>query len=157
MRHEKAFLGDIAQHPEDDAPRLVFADWLEEHGREARAEFIRAQCALARMDDGDERRPDLEARQAQLLPAHRKGWAGPLRHWARRWEFRRGFVEGVTLPAEVFLLHAQELFRLAPVRAVHLVDVVGHEGELASCPHLARLTGLALTDPRFGAGQRRSD
>jgi uncharacterized protein (TIGR02996 family) len=29
--------------PDDDAPRLVLADWLEEHGEEARAKFIRRQ------------------------------------------------------------------------------------------------------------------
>ena len=24
-----AFLEDILEHPEDDAPRLIYADWLE--------------------------------------------------------------------------------------------------------------------------------
>jgi uncharacterized protein (TIGR02996 family) len=41
-----AFLADILKHPGDDAPRLIFADWLEEHGDGARAEFIRVQCEL---------------------------------------------------------------------------------------------------------------
>jgi uncharacterized protein (TIGR02996 family) len=39
---EKAFLRDISANPEDDAPRLIFADWLEEQGDAARAEFSRA-------------------------------------------------------------------------------------------------------------------
>ena len=30
----------------DDAPRLIYADWLSENGDEARAEFIRVQCEL---------------------------------------------------------------------------------------------------------------
>jgi uncharacterized protein (TIGR02996 family) len=34
--------------PEDDAPRLVYADWLDEHGEPERAEFIRVQIRLAR-------------------------------------------------------------------------------------------------------------
>jgi uncharacterized protein (TIGR02996 family) len=34
-------------NPEDDLPRLVFADWQEEHGQIAHAELIRVQCALA--------------------------------------------------------------------------------------------------------------
>ncbi len=32
----------------DDLPRLVLADWIEEHGNADRAEFIRVQCELAR-------------------------------------------------------------------------------------------------------------
>ena len=44
-----AFLQSIIAAPDDDAPRLVYADWLEEHGGEPeRAEFIRVQCELAR-------------------------------------------------------------------------------------------------------------
>src|SRR4051812_39778098 len=31
--------------PEDDAPRLILADWLEEHAEEERATFIRRQIA----------------------------------------------------------------------------------------------------------------
>src|SRR5262249_51187264 len=35
------------------AVRLVYADWLEEHGQPERAEFIRAQVELARENDED--------------------------------------------------------------------------------------------------------
>jgi uncharacterized protein (TIGR02996 family) len=28
---EQAFLADILEHPDDDTPRLVYADWLDEH------------------------------------------------------------------------------------------------------------------------------
>jgi uncharacterized protein (TIGR02996 family) len=52
--NDEAFLETIRQNPEDDAPRLVYADWLEEQG-DIRAEFLRleVQCprgALARID-----------------------------------------------------------------------------------------------------------
>jgi uncharacterized protein (TIGR02996 family) len=52
MKHEDAFLQSIREHPEDDTPRLIFADWLDEHdngknGYAPRAEFIRVQCELA--------------------------------------------------------------------------------------------------------------
>jgi uncharacterized protein (TIGR02996 family) len=43
------FIRAIVENPFDDAPRLIFADWLEEHGDAARAEFIRVQCEVARM------------------------------------------------------------------------------------------------------------
>jgi uncharacterized protein (TIGR02996 family) len=43
-----AFLDAIFDHPDDDTPRLVYADWLQEHGQENYAQFIRLQCAAAR-------------------------------------------------------------------------------------------------------------
>ncbi|HVK16992.1 MAG TPA: TIGR02996 domain-containing protein [Fimbriiglobus sp.] len=44
---ERALIQAIIAAPDDDLPRLVYADWLEEHGRPERAEFIRVQCELA--------------------------------------------------------------------------------------------------------------
>lgn len=38
----RPFLDMIRAHPDDDGPRLVYADWLDEHGECDRAEFIRA-------------------------------------------------------------------------------------------------------------------
>ena len=38
---ERAFLDAIADNPEDDTARLVYADWLEEHSRFAAADAIR--------------------------------------------------------------------------------------------------------------------
>jgi uncharacterized protein (TIGR02996 family) len=40
----EAFLREIFDNPDDDTPRLVFADLLEEHGEGLRAAFIRWQC-----------------------------------------------------------------------------------------------------------------
>jgi uncharacterized protein (TIGR02996 family) len=48
MTHEAAFLVNVLAAPNDDAPRLIFADWLEEYGGQPeRGEFIRVQIALA--------------------------------------------------------------------------------------------------------------
>jgi uncharacterized protein (TIGR02996 family) len=38
----------VIARPEDDAPRLAFADWCDEHGDETWGEFIRVQCELDR-------------------------------------------------------------------------------------------------------------
>ena len=43
MSTESALLAAIWADPHDDTPRLVYADWLDEHDQPARAEFIRAQ------------------------------------------------------------------------------------------------------------------
>ena len=49
MSEEAGFLGAILAEPGEDLHRQVYADWLDDHGQESRAEFIRAQCALAAM------------------------------------------------------------------------------------------------------------
>lgn len=48
MTDGEAILRTILDNPDDDAPRLVYADWLDEHGQEEAAEFIRVQVELAR-------------------------------------------------------------------------------------------------------------
>jgi len=42
---ELAFLQGILEEPDDEGIRLIFADWLEEHGN-ILGEFIRIQCQL---------------------------------------------------------------------------------------------------------------
>lgn len=46
-----ALLAGVLAAPDDDAPRLVFADALEEQGDEARAAFIRCQIEIARTEN----------------------------------------------------------------------------------------------------------
>jgi uncharacterized protein (TIGR02996 family) len=64
---DEAFLADICEHPDDDAPRLIYADWLDEHGQPERAEFIRVQIELARLPEDARQRPTLEVREAEIL------------------------------------------------------------------------------------------
>src|SRR5438874_2139584 len=96
---ERAFLAAIREAPDDDTHRLVYADWLDDHGDEARAEFIRVQVELARLPGKDARRPGLEKRETELLAAHRESWLGPLTKVLRYKDctFRRGFPEDLTL------------------------------------------------------------
>jgi uncharacterized protein (TIGR02996 family) len=65
MTHD-AFLQAILDAPDDETPRLVYADWLEDNGDEARGRLIRAQCAAARLDENDPRRKELEREAADL-------------------------------------------------------------------------------------------
>src|SRR6476659_1135869 len=90
MSDESALLAAIRAAPEDDAPRLVYADWLDEHGQPERAEFIRVQIELARRDA-----PALRRRQAELLAEHHDAFAGPLAAPGLRYVFRRGFIAGL--------------------------------------------------------------
>lgn len=69
------------EEPDDDTPRLILADWLEEHG-DPRGEFIRVQCALDKIMPLGYRpsNPKLarpQKRQKELLAAHQAEWLEP--------------------------------------------------------------------------------
>jgi len=57
MTEQVGLLAAILDDPAADAPRLIFADWLEEHGQPERAEFIRVQCEIARLTAWQETNP----------------------------------------------------------------------------------------------------
>lgn len=71
---EAAFLRSIAEEGEDNTGRLVFADWLEDNGDPARAEFLRVQCELTSAKLAKKRREQLRLRERALLDAHRAKW-----------------------------------------------------------------------------------
>jgi uncharacterized protein (TIGR02996 family) len=76
MSERDALLKAVCENPDDDTPRLVFADWLQENGEEERAEFIRLQIEVARrfeagtLADDD---PD-EFLAGELERAHGSRW-----------------------------------------------------------------------------------
>ncbi len=139
-----AFLEAIAGRPDDDTPRLVYADWLEERG-DPRGTFVRVQCALDRLSADDPRRPALEDQADDLLAAHGQEWAAPLRGGAHEWRFRRGFVEWVDADVETFLESGGTWFAAFPLRGVRLrLQTPKLVSAVAACPHLARLKSLAV-------------
>src|SRR5215831_11981720 len=74
MTNDGAFLNAILADPAADAPRLVYADWLEENGQSGRAEFLRGQCELEKCPKDNGRRKELEVRGRELLAIHRDEW-----------------------------------------------------------------------------------
>jgi uncharacterized protein (TIGR02996 family) len=123
MTHADAFLQHILECPNDDAPRLIYADWLEEQGDAesiARAEFIRVQCALAGENVPPHRRTELEWRKRKILEHYNAEWARSIRRLVRTWNYHRGFVDDVTLSPRRFLAHAGQLFRRTPIQHLHL-------------------------------------
>ena len=153
MTDGDALLAAILATPDDDTPRLVYADWLDENGDPERAEFIRTQIQLGRAPT-----LTLRAREKTLLAAHADEWLAPLRekggpldHGEAHGEFRRGFLEVVWMPAKWFVKRAPDLFRLAPVRELRVT--LTNEAEfvrLVEYPLLGRLHGLDLSDRRLG-------
>src|SRR3954463_15181880 len=99
MNPDAALLAEIVANPDDDLPRRVYADWLDENGDDDRAEFIRGQVRLAGMELWDEGYTSLDVRCRQLERTHPE-WLGPLHPFVKRSErfcgdrdrpFRRGF------------------------------------------------------------------
>jgi uncharacterized protein (TIGR02996 family) len=110
---DEAFLQTIAEDLDDDTPRLVYADWLDEHGQPERAEFIRVQCELAGMTADDPRRDDLRTCEQELLAEHGDAWGmrpyGP---------FERGFQER----ALVYRYRCREILNREDLDAVTSAD-----------------------------------
>jgi uncharacterized protein (TIGR02996 family) len=87
----------VIEAPDDDAPRLVYADWLEEHGRPERAAFIRLQVERARAPQYDPVRDVLARRADRLFDLYGADWVAELpRLDGLAWgEFDRGFPRAV--------------------------------------------------------------
>lgn len=85
--------------PEADAPRLVYADWLDESGAAERAELIRVQCRLARLpwDEFPESR-ELRRRASELVRSCGRAWASEgLPGGLETFGWERGFPETLVL------------------------------------------------------------
>ena len=147
--HDRAFLGAIAESPDDDGPRLVYADWLEDNGQPHRAELIRLQCRLATMQGWDPERLPLEQREADLLCVHGESWKPLLPAWARPGErraFRRGFLDHFSVTATDLLKRGPALFAATPVSELEVRNLGDRMPQVAACPLLGRLTALDLDE-----------
>ncbi len=91
MSHE-AFQEAIFQEPDDDAVRLIYADWLDENGEPFWAEFIRVQCELATLTPASEdfvRLKEREEEMQMLLPDQEL--APPLEHMVDELDLASGY------------------------------------------------------------------
>ena len=68
MTDRDALLRAICANPEDDAPRLIYADWLDEHGDPLQAEFIRLQIGQHQSDETNTRQPWLCYQRGPTMP-----------------------------------------------------------------------------------------
>ncbi|HEY7158162.1 MAG TPA: TIGR02996 domain-containing protein [Gemmataceae bacterium] len=117
----RGFLEDIIAHPDDDTPRLIFADWLEEQGDSARAEFIRVQVERARLPEWDARQVRLRLRERELIKQHGQKWQEELPNIGGiSWEgFRRGFMAMARFSSFAVLReNASTCWTAAPLEAI---------------------------------------
>jgi uncharacterized protein (TIGR02996 family) len=111
MSHD-LFLRSIIAEPTNDLPRLVYADWLEENGHPAQAEFIRVQCELAALPEDDPRCPGFEDREHELLNQHESEWVQAVPESLQGWTFHRGLIEEI---AGSHLGMSKQLFQHHPI------------------------------------------
>jgi uncharacterized protein (TIGR02996 family) len=147
---EQPFLDAIFERYTDDRPRLVYADFLDDAGEPERAELIRVQLALARLDEDDPRRTQLNDRKVELLAHNRAAWMAPLAGLVETVDFRGGIPDSVTVDAASFLERGEELFRKLRVRRVRLLDAAPVIAKLFRSPLLAGIRELDLCNADLG-------
>ncbi len=158
MSDETAFLNTIREHPDEDTPRLAFADWLDEQGNPVKADraaFIRAQVELARLPVDDPRCADLEVTERRLLAKHATEWSAP---WPafQNWEyagdgpnqaiFRRGFLEAVNGSGVVGNANTNGLAQLCAAHPIRDGGVLptNNLASVVSWPEWGRIESLKL-------------
>lgn len=160
--YDSRYIRRIVKNPEDDEPRLDFADWLDSR-KDSRGGFIRVQCALAKRSETDADYFALQDREQELLAKHGPKWRAPLYEDGPRRpgllstvdpSFRRGFIHGLSLWHWSDLrLHGRAIFQTVPTLQ-SLRFLIGRgildDGEavfadgLERIPQLSRLTHLTL-------------
>lgn len=143
---EAALLAAIVDAPDDDAPRLVYADLLVSRG-DPRGELIVAQCRLARREGSVDDLDRLEKRVAALLASGWKAYAGELAPYTDERAFQRGFVHAVRMSFAAFVRQGERVFGAWPTHTLDLFNgpsTTKDVEKLARLPSLARVRALAM-------------
>ncbi|MEM8670506.1 MAG: TIGR02996 domain-containing protein [Planctomycetota bacterium] len=144
-RDESDFIAAINAAPDDDVPRLVFADWIAEKGDAARAEFIRLQLQRQALPTWDPQQLPLYVREQKLLELHESEWrsALPTIDGVAWGTFRRGFISSATITnLEGFSSLIHQCRRSAPIDSVTInwPDPNGHFDDPLPIDGLRELT-----------------
>lgn len=137
---EAELLEAIWQRPNEDAPRLVYADWLHERG-DPRGEFIHLQCASTK------RTAELGERERSLERAHSREWSEPFtRLGVRVVGFHRGLPDFLAANAKVWVEHGETLLRMAPISRISGMGEQAFQSlaPLFALPEFARIYRLDL-------------
>ncbi len=146
MSDHDALLNAIAEQPEEDTPRLMYADWLEENGDPERADFVRIQVRLAQPGLSGEEKSALVRRHRPYLMGFERRWKAELPKIAGvEWgDFNRGLIEEVRTPDERPVIdHAEEIFAVPGVHVLRLWRLTDG-ARLARVPELVRLRRLRV-------------
>jgi uncharacterized protein (TIGR02996 family) len=158
MNDHDALLHAIGEHPEEDTPRLMYADWLEENGDADRADFVRNQVALGRFDLNDPDRAPLVRKNARYLTNNVPYWRSllpqvPKVDWG---DFNRGLIEEVQAQTEEPIVrHAAAIFAVPGIHVLRL-RWLNRGDTLARVPQLSRLRALRMVAGRTQSPELRA-
>jgi uncharacterized protein (TIGR02996 family) len=142
----------IHEQPEDDLPRLAYADWFEEQGDPNHAEFVRVEVALSRARRGSPEYRVLFDRELELIRAHKDAWFGTFRSGWGGYEIRRGFIEEVWGgKPESVLPHADWLHSHHTLQDLYVGGFWGALLPLLHHPLMDVLARLTLFNPESGS------
>lgn len=132
-------LAAVIANPRDHATRMIYADWLTEHGDD-RGELIRISY--------EDKRPELVEREKLLLRSD-----GPIDRMMRssvspfviNKTVINGLVEGVAMTSNKLVTHGEHLFSQHPITklAVYCRDPEEY-ARLGALPFLSRVTDLEI-------------
>jgi uncharacterized protein (TIGR02996 family) len=143
MTDATTLLQAIIADPDNDAPRLAYADWLDAEGDAERAMFIRVQCALEYLPTDDPQYAPLRQRETELLGQYGYRWAEEFGDQISVWVYRRGFIERIEMRLETSAEQIRTVLGHAPIRHIRdLSQLDNLTGVVEALPNLARLTGL---------------
>jgi uncharacterized protein (TIGR02996 family) len=151
MNTREALLRGIGENPDDEATKLVYADFLEESGNEedvARARLIRLGIRLFREDLCGEESDQLSSEYYSLWDQYHKQWLHGLPEWVVESHSKCGFLESVFCTPKKFLKSGQAILDREPLIELVLVPT-SEEGEmtkLANSPFLSRLCRAAVME-----------
>jgi uncharacterized protein (TIGR02996 family) len=148
MSDRAALEAGIVARPDDDTARLVFADWLDEHGEHSRAEFVRLQIEWERAERFSAPWLELIGRMSALIKADPREFdTEPVSRLAPV-PFRRGLTEAVRFTVGRILDSGWHWYERTPVRFAHLVasnEPVMLFEEIEGDIPVERFTGLEVT------------
>ena len=146
MTEQEQLLEAVFAAPKDDASRLVYADWLEEHGDPEHAALIRFQCNADPVLASSGRWGAWRQRKKQV-------WGACVRAWGeafpgvklKRGLFERGMPKGIlVLDADVLMRLPDPLWPRLPFRRIRVEGAEKLTPEFVQNPSLTRFEELHL-------------
>jgi uncharacterized protein (TIGR02996 family) len=155
MTDRQALLAAIIAEPDEDMPRLAYADWLDEQGDtyfSDSAALIRLQIAYARAERYSSEWLELAGRHAPLFEKRKQIWEPTWNSRLGYAAYRRGFLEAEQFKptSKTFATNFDRLFATEPLRALHFLDLGNAGGAALETivfhPALARIETLDLAN-----------
>lgn len=144
LSDREALLSSIITNPDDDVARLVYADWLQEHGEEDRAEFIRVQIELAKTPDNFKEiksscrywgLKSIRSSQSHIRRCKNCQYQRLLKRevqlhpieYTSHFVWTRGFISEFQGELNLWLTHGPAIVQEHPIQYIRITDLPIHE------------------------------